>query len=161
MRDAERDLAVCEAATKEPWAVGICIDGLHADKPRVVKAGGKEIVGIRQLNRPQDTNYDNNILFIATAREALPYWIHAFQDLKLEYDHMHHERDEWKKRAEGLEAERNRLDLDRNYLLGKIAEADAIILNLHGRVEREEDACPALPQDCRGCVNQLCPLKEA
>ncbi|MEJ8547170.1 hypothetical protein [Brevibacillus borstelensis] len=66
MRDAEKDLAMCEAATPGPWVVDD-VNGViwNLEGKRVFELGGYE--------EPDDH------LFIAESREALPYWIQRAQ----------------------------------------------------------------------------------
>lgn len=61
-RDAEKDLAMCDAATPGPWVVDD-VNGViwNSEGKRVFELGGYE--------EPDDH------LFIAESREALPYWI--------------------------------------------------------------------------------------
>lgn len=50
-RDQLRDLY--NNATQGVWETGLCKDGIYADKYCLVKANKKEIVGVRQIGRPQ------------------------------------------------------------------------------------------------------------
>ncbi|MFM1655563.1 hypothetical protein ACI7RC_26220 [Brevibacillus sp. B_LB10_24] len=58
MRDAEKDLAMCEAATPGPWQV----QRKNGDFVQLAKG---VVVGTTE----------NNLHFISEAREALPHWI--------------------------------------------------------------------------------------
>ena len=107
-RDARADLAICEAATDGPWEVCIGSGINMCTAIHSYKAPGKLICDflpeyfLKEGYATEDHRADMN--FVAIAREALPYWISAFLDLKLEYDHMRHERDGWKAQAQESEA---------------------------------------------------------
>jgi hypothetical protein len=68
-RDAEADLALCEAATPGPWA--------WEDDPATLYSGRDGWShGLNLLGRMQpDMNGNANLDFIAAARDALPHWI--------------------------------------------------------------------------------------
>lgn len=74
MRNAKRDLAICEAATPPPWTTkpsGETINGFSCDVVIAVTAGRQKIYA-----QPEGGTFPYaDQQFIALAREALPYWI--------------------------------------------------------------------------------------
>lgn len=131
MRDAAADLAICEAATPEPWEQ-------YEDQPRMV-AGTEEYEersAYARFGKYQTRNIctidgasgsamfqtEEIARFVATAREALPYWIREAQA--------------WEERAERAEKEREaviKLVLD-NY---SFCPVDVVCLGENGPSCRE------------------------
>jgi len=68
MRNAEKDLAMCNAATPEPWIIGGFSNVMY-------QKGNIDI-------RIPKTQGDRQ--FIAMSREALPYWINRAQEAEAE-----------------------------------------------------------------------------
>lgn len=69
-RDAEKDLAMCEAATLGPWE--------WEELNRFIMGGDTvvaSVVGGDEVTGPYVYLADNDARFITEAREALPYWI--------------------------------------------------------------------------------------
>lgn len=80
MRDAQRDLGICAAATKGPWRASGNL--IFADS-----------VGFRVIARQGDllsaatvhgAEWQANARFIVMSREALPYYITRVQELEAE-----------------------------------------------------------------------------
>jgi hypothetical protein len=103
MRDLEKDLALCQAATKEPWKVEKYVfenqfpEGMPVvsedgrgwrSKSLEIKAKGKRITEVQWMS--QHSHYasktiaemEANAQFIAEAREALPFWLGEVQTLR-------------------------------------------------------------------------------
>lgn len=53
------------------WKVGKCVDGIHHDKMCLVKADKGEVVGVRQVGRPQCKEVEANATFIVETHNAL------------------------------------------------------------------------------------------
>lgn len=73
-RDAEKDLAMCEAATLGPWE--------WEELNRFIMGGDTvvaSVVGGDEVTGPYVYLADNDARFITEAREALPYWIQRAQ----------------------------------------------------------------------------------
>jgi hypothetical protein len=87
-RDAESDLAVCRAATPGPWT-----HGLELEPPDNLIEGGRHNGGICSLTCHGNVNTvamtgqyfsHADATFIATAREALPWWVAEAERLRAE-----------------------------------------------------------------------------
>lgn len=74
MRDAEKDLAMCEAATPGEW--GVTADKFFANTSAVSSKGYGIGYGLKE----------GDAQFISEAREALPYWIDRAVSLEKEVD---------------------------------------------------------------------------
>ncbi|WP_103110811.1 hypothetical protein [Brevibacillus reuszeri] len=69
-RDAEKDLAMCEAATSGPWEWGMLNRFIMGGDTVVASVvDGDEVTG------PHVYLTDNDAQFVTEFREALPYWI--------------------------------------------------------------------------------------
>lgn len=110
-RDAEKDLAMCEAATLGPW---VCKENTHPELNGQpwgwIQASGWKI-GTWSGSRNPNHVADNR--FIAEAREALPYWIKRAMAAEAEVDQLrkeHHlDRIELNRRIMKLETENTRM----------------------------------------------------
>lgn len=58
-------------ASQGEWKVGKCLDGIHHDKMCLVKADKREVVGVRQVGRPQCKEVEANAAFIVEAHNSL------------------------------------------------------------------------------------------
>jgi hypothetical protein len=55
------------AATPGKWENGFCKDGVYCGKAVLVTSGGVEIMGPRQIGRPQKKEVEENAAYIAAA----------------------------------------------------------------------------------------------
>lgn len=58
-------------ASQGEWKVAKCLDGIHHDKMCLVKADKGEVVGVRQVGRPQCKEVEANASLIVESRNAL------------------------------------------------------------------------------------------
>lgn len=58
-------------ASQGEWKVAKCLDGIHHDKMCLVKADKGEVVGVRQVGRPQCKEVQANASLIVESRNAL------------------------------------------------------------------------------------------
>jgi hypothetical protein len=82
MRDAKKDLEVCEKATKGPWEYELDIQQLNIrqgyNPMKIIFHAVK--VDRNRLLRFNHENGEADARFISLAREALPYWINRAQE---------------------------------------------------------------------------------
>lgn len=58
-------------ASQGEWKVAKCLDGIHHDKMCLVKADKGEVVGVRQVGRPQCKEVEANAALIVESRNVL------------------------------------------------------------------------------------------
>lgn len=85
MRDPKADLEVCRNATPGMWEA--VTGGVEAVLGHVAVGTKETVTGAMQAYTeicfsPENCNSDNDMKFIALAREALPYWINRAQELE-------------------------------------------------------------------------------
>lgn len=81
-RDRLRELL--SKTSQGEWKVGLCIDGKYADRKTLVKTveDNKEVVGIRQVGRPQRREVEENIEFIVEAHNLLSDLLDDLEELE-------------------------------------------------------------------------------
>lgn len=81
MRDAQKDLEMCEKATPGPWIqTGECrpFSDEYGAQEKVYVCVGSDLIYCGSVIYPGDDKFMkpiDNAQFIAESREALPYWI--------------------------------------------------------------------------------------
>lgn len=83
-RDAEADLAVCDAASPGPWALWDGCSWRRFGSVHTQRLVIEPIVYSQRDRHPDLLVSKEDAAFVTMAREALPFWIHEASRLKLE-----------------------------------------------------------------------------
>lgn len=124
-RNAEADLAVCQAATPGPWVLST-----SGYAVRLVDDDGEQmevVVDLRGNPRFSVEQMVDNGLFIALAREALPWWINHAQESQEIID------------AQGDEVQR---------LAAEVARLQGVIDGMAARIAHQSDALSRTAEKC-------------
>lgn len=86
----------CDKATEGPWKAEVEIDGIYAGRPTVVVSSKRSSMLTRRVVNVSQTrkcveNEENNIEFIAHAREDIPLLLAEIEHLKWELSHEYYE----------------------------------------------------------------------
>lgn len=86
-RDRLRELL--SKTSQGDWKVGVCIDGKYADMNCLVKTveDNKEVVGIRQVGRPQRKEVEENVEFIVESHNLLLDLLDDLEELEKKVGH--------------------------------------------------------------------------